>query len=240
MEGDQQHLLVVDDDPKILALVSSPMKAAGYHVTTVSSGVAALEECALHQPALVVLDLVMAGMSGIEVLRRLREWYEGPVLILSVQGGSRQKVEALDLGADDYLTKPFNVEELLARVRAAIRRVQRVQGETGDERGSIQAGEVVIDLTRRVVTRGGQQVRLTRTEYQLLRYLAVNAGKVTTHQELLRAVWGPEYSSEAEYLRTFIKQLRKKLESSPVHPSLIVTHPGVGYRFVLQESDPDR
>ncbi len=175
----------------------------------------------------------MPVMDGIETLTSLRTWYEGPIVILSATDEEKKKVEALDLGADDYLTKPFGVPELLARVRSAFRRADRTSRAGGVEGAVVVAGEMRIDLSRRTVSRGGKEVSLTRTEYELLRCLAVNAGKVLSHRELLREVWGPEYGEETEYLRTFIEQLRRKLEPNPSRPVHLVTQPGLGYRLVV-------
>lgn len=229
------RVLVVDDDPKILAFVASHLKAQGYEVETAKDGQDALEKAALTQPALVLLDLAMPVLDGITVLKRLREWYSGPVIILSAHTEEQEKVQALDLGADDYLAKPFGMEELLARVRAAFRRAERWDTSVPD-RASIDAGRLCIDLAERRVAVDGREVPLTRTEYELLRHLAINAGKVLTHRELLQRVWGPEYGDETDYLRTFIKQLRRKLELDPSRPQYILTQPGIGYRFVVPAS----
>ena len=174
---------------------------------------------------------------GIEALAQLREWYEGPIIILSATDEERQKIKGLDLGADDYLTKPFGLGELMARVRSALRRADRVAQSRGGDGAVVAAGDIQIDLARRTVTRSGDEVSLTRTEYELLRHLASNPGKVMTHRELLREVWGPEYGEETEYLRTFIKQLRRKLEPDPSRPVHLVTQPGLGYRLVLKQAD---
>ena len=173
----------------------------------------------------------MPVMDGIEALVRLREWYEGPIIILSATDEERKKVEALDKGADDYLTKPFGIPELLARVRSAMRRANAAHQSPSADESVVEAGDVRIDLARRTVKKDGDEVSLTRTEYELLRFLAMNAGKVLTHRELLREVWGPEYGEETEYLRTFVKQLRRKLEQDPSRPTLLVTQPGLGYRL---------
>jgi two-component system KDP operon response regulator KdpE len=228
-------ILVVDDDPKILAFVTSHLKAQGYEVTTARDGQEAIEQAALSQPDLIMLDLSMPVMDGIAALERLREWFSGPIIILSATHEEREKVHALDLGADDYLTKPFSIEELLARVRAALRRAERWAAHAAEE-PIIDAGRLRIDLAQRTVTADGQEVALTPTEYELLRHLASNAGKVLSHRELLQRVWGPEYGDETEYLRTFIKQLRRKLEPDPSRPQYIRTQPGIGYRFVSPHS----
>jgi two-component system KDP operon response regulator KdpE len=225
-------ILVVDDDPRILAFVSSHLKSEGYSVEVAGNGEEALEKAALVQPSVIVLDLTMPVMDGLTSLGRLREWFKGPVIILSARHEEQEKVRALDLGADDYLTKPFGMPELLARVRAAVRRSEQPAGTISDE-PVIETGNVKIDLSRHTVTVGERGIALTPTEYELLKHLAQNAGKVVSHRELLQRVWGPEYGEETEYLRTFVKQLRRKLESDPSRPQYIMTQPGVGYRFVI-------
>ena len=185
-------------------------------------------------PHLIILDLSMPVMGGIEALGRLREWYDGPIIILSATDEENKKVEALDLGADDYLTKPFGIQELLARVRSTLRREEQATSHVGADAPRVAAGDIIIDLSTRTVTKKGDEVSLTRTEYELLKSLASNTGKVMTHRELLQEVWGPEYGEETEYLRTFIKQLRRKLEPNPSHPTYLLTQPGLGYRFVIQ------
>lgn len=227
----RKRILMVDDDPKMLAFVSRQLRAEDYKVETALDGREGLDKAAEMLPDLVVLDLTMPVMDGIEALERLREWYDGSIIILSATDEENKKVEALDLGADDYLTKPFGMQELLARVRSSLRRSDRAVAGRPEDTAVITLGAVEIDLARRVVTKNDKDVSLTRTEYELLRCLAVNAGKVLTHRELLRQVWGPEYGDETEYLRTFIKQLRRKLEPQPSHPLHILTQPGIGYRL---------
>lgn len=180
----------------------------------------------------MVLDLAMPGIDGFETLTRLREWYTDPVIILSATDQESEKVRALDIGADDYITKPFGTQELAARIRAALRRAERLSSTTDTTDPIVKAGTFEIDLSARLVYRNSEEVRLTRTEYDLLRSLAVNTGKVLTHRQLLQSVWGPEYGEETEYLRTFVKQLRRKLEEDPSRPKQILTEPGVGYRLV--------
>jgi two-component system, OmpR family, KDP operon response regulator KdpE len=225
------RVLVVDDEQPILRTVAANLRARGYQVLTASSGEAALAAAEVHQPDCVVLDLGLPGISGLEALRRLRTWTTTPVVILTAVDGERDKVAALDLGADDYVTKPFGMAELLARIRVALRHGQA----HGPERPHrIQAGEVTIDLDAGLVTRRGERVRLTRTEYRLLEVLATNAGRLCTHRFLLEQVWGPGYEEESQYLRVYVANLRKKLDD-PAAPHLLLTEPGMGYRFALPD-----
>ena len=225
-------ILVVDDDPKLRRLVERQLTAEGFDVVLASNGEEALYQASLSRPSLIVLDISMPVMDGFEALERLREFFTDPVIILSATDQEREKVRALDLGADDYMTKPFGGAELSARIRAALRRADRLSGNGSRQDPVVTTGYVEIDLSARIVKRRGEEVRLTRTEYDLLRTLATNAGKVLTHRELLQAVWGPEYGDETEYLRTFVKQLRRKLEEDPSRPRYIITEPGIGYRLV--------
>jgi two-component system, OmpR family, KDP operon response regulator KdpE len=225
------RVLVVDDEQPILRTVAANLRARGYQVLTASSGEAALAAAEVHQPDCVVLDLGLPGISGLEALRRLRTWTTTPVVILTAVDGERDKVTALDLGADDYVTKPFGMAELLARIRVALRHGQTQSPERPHR---IQAGEVTIDLDAGLVTRHGQPVRLTRTEYRLLEVLATNAGRLCTHRFLLEQVWGPGYEEESQYLRVYVANLRKKLDD-PAAPQLLLTEPGMGYRFVLPD-----
>jgi two-component system KDP operon response regulator KdpE len=226
----ERRLLVVDDDATIRTFVGANLRARGYQVQTAPDGEVGLETAARTLPDLVILDLAMPRLDGLGFLGRFREWSAAPVLVLSALGEERRKVEALDAGADDYLTKPFGVEELLARVRVLLRRgtLPEVPNEP-----SIEAGDLRVDLAAHLVWRAGQEVPLTRTEFALLRELALNAGKVLPHRHLLQHVWGPEYGAETDYLRTFMAQLRKKLEIEPAHPRYLLTQPGVGYRLSL-------
>lgn len=233
--GSREKVLVVDDDPKIAMFVSANLKARGYEVLTAKDGAVALEQAALEQPQVILLDLALPQLNGFEVLSRLREWSDSQVIVLSAHGGDTEKVRALDLGADDYVTKPFSMEELLARVRLAFRRLQRFQAagtlSPTDLTPVISCGDLKIDLAARLVKLASQEVSLTKTEYELLRLLVTNRGRVITHRELLQQVWGPEYGEETEYLRTFIRNLRRKLEKDPSHPNYLLTEAGVGYRF---------
>lgn len=219
-------VLIVDDEPQIRRLLTVTLEANGYQVISAASGQEALALAAQHRPAIVVLDLGLPGVSGQEVLRRLREWTNVPVVILSVQDDEAGKVAALDGGADDYVTKPFNTGELLARLRVAMRHAAKPDGAS-----VFQAGSLVVDLANRHVTLRGQEVSLTVTEYNLLRMLVRHAGKVLTHRQLLREVWGPGSEEQTHYLRVYVGRLRDKLEASPSEPGLILTEPGVGYRL---------
>jgi two-component system KDP operon response regulator KdpE len=230
---EKSGVLVVDDDPKIRRLVATHLGQSGFEVFLAANGEEAIYQASLHQPDVVVLDLAMPGIDGFETLSRLREWYTDPVIILSATDQEHEKVRALDIGADDYITKPFGTEELAARIRAAIRRAERLSSTANITDPIVQTATFEIDLSARLVYRAGEEVRLTRTEYDLLRSLAVNAGKVMTHRQLLQSVWGPEYGEETEYLRTFIKQIRRKLEEDPSRPKHILTEPGVGYRLFV-------
>jgi len=228
-------VLVVDDDAQIRTFVARQLKNEQFNVELARTGEEALERAAEVMPDLVILDITMPVMDGIEALKRLREWATMPVIMLSARNEENLKVRALDLGADDYLTKPFSVQELLARVRAALRRAQRSAGAESADQPVLKLDDVTVDLGRRIVTKGGREVSLTRTEYELLHFLAVNVGRVVTHRQVLQDVWGPEYGEEREYLRTFIKQLRRKIEEDPAHPKLILTQPGLGYRLATPQ-----
>jgi two-component system KDP operon response regulator KdpE len=217
----------VDDERQILRALNAGLRANGYDVETATDGESALAAAAIHPPSVLVLDLEMPGMDGIDVIRQLREWSSIPIIVLSAHAEERDKVQALDAGADDYLTKPFGMEELLARIRAALRR-----SASGDQAvPMLDFGRLKLDLTARVVTVDGAEIHLTPTEYDLLRVLATNAGKIMTHQMLLTRVWGPASEDSTNYLRVYINQLRRKIESEPSRPRYIVTDPGVGYRF---------
>ena len=220
-------VLVVDDELQIRRFLRISLEANQYRVHEAETGQAALVKAAQLRPDVIILDMNLPDLEGIEVLRRLREWTSTPVIILSVRDADRDKVAALDAGADDYLTKPFSTAELLARLRVAQRHAQ-----PAPEEPVLTFGDVQIDLTRRAVTRKGEPVKLTPTEYALLRLLAHHAGRVLTHRQILKEVWGPEYVGETHYLRVYFAQLRQKLEENPALPRLIVTEPGVGYRLI--------
>jgi two-component system KDP operon response regulator KdpE len=227
--GEGHAILVVDDDPRMLRLLRLNLERAGYRVATEGDGVAALDRVDLEQPDLILLDVMMPAMDGFTFLARLREFSAVPVILLTAKGEERDKVQGLDLGADDYLTKPFGPAELLARVRAVLRR----KAQPAEVTPSILAiGDLTIDLARRRVVRQGEEIRLTPTEYKLLRELATNRGKVLLHGELLARVWGPEYRDEVDYLWTYVRYLRQKIEPDPAHPRYLLSEPGVGYVFV--------
>ncbi|MGA8849462.1 MAG: response regulator transcription factor [Dehalococcoidia bacterium] len=224
-------ILVADDEPNVQMFIRANLLARGYEVYLAKDGVETLEVAELILPDVIVLDVNMPRMDGIEACRRLREWANMPIIILSVRGDEKDKVKALDEGADDYITKPFGVEELLARIRVALR---RSRGPT-IVAPLFMAGDLEVDLSKRLVRRRGQLVKLTQSEYELLAHLVSNCGKVLTHAELLHKVWGPEYGAEREYIRVFVGQLRRKIEDDPSNPRFIVTVPRMGYRFVKPE-----
>ena len=220
-------VLVVDDEPQIQRLLTITLESNGYRVAIAGAGQQALVLAAQHRHDAVVLDLGLPDLSGIEVLKRLREWTQMPIIILTVQDGEAEKIEALDCGADDYVTKPFNSGELLARLRAALRRANK---GPADEPAFV-FGELTVDLAARRVTRGTQTVKMTATEYALLRLFIQHAGKVLTHHQILREVWGPNHQEKMAYLRVYMARLRDKLEVDPSAPKLFLTEPGVGYRL---------
>lgn len=220
--------MVIDDETQLRRALKRSLEGHGYSVREAEDGAGGLREFEAFRPDVVLLDLMLPDMTGVDVCRTLRLSYATPIIVLSVVGDEQTKVAALDEGADDYLTKPFSSDELLARIRVALRR-----GSTTRTQGSvIEAGDLTIDLERREVRTGGQSVRLTPTEYSLLKYLATNAGRVLTHPMILRAVWGAEYADDRHLLRTYINQLRAKLATDGAGRRHIVTDPGVGYRFV--------
>jgi len=226
------RVLVVDDEPQIRRALRTSLEAHGYEVAAVATGEEGVVGAADQRPDLVLLDLGLPDMDGTEVIRRIRGFSEVPVIVLSVRESQTDKVAALDAGADDYVTKPFAMEELLARTRAALRR----SGIDEPTQPLLAFGTLEIDLARRLVTHDGTQVHLTPTEYGLLEALATNPGKLLTHQWLLRRVWGQGYGTETTYLRTYVRALRKKLGDDASAPALIVTEPGVGYRWVGEQT----
>jgi two-component system, OmpR family, KDP operon response regulator KdpE len=221
------HVLIVDDEPQIRRALRTGLQARGYDVVEAAAGEEALVQLAAKEPDLVILDLGLPDFDGSEVIRRLRSWSRVPVIVLSVRDAQQDKIGALDAGADDYVTKPFDMDELLARMRATLRRAQ-----PGDAAGPVvQAGDVEIDLAKKLVTREGARVKLTPTEYALLEAMATNPGKLLTHRWLLQKVWGSGYGDETHYLHVYVRQLRQKLGDDTSIPRLIITEPGVGYRW---------
>jgi two-component system, OmpR family, KDP operon response regulator KdpE len=222
------RILVVDDEPQIHRFLGPALDAAGYEPVRVDDGLSALREIARKAPDAVVLDLGLPDIDGKDALIKARAFYDGPIIILSARDKETEKIDALDAGADDYVEKPFGVGELLARLRVAMRnQVRRDGGEP-----VINAGDIEIDLVRRLVSRAGEPMHLSPREYDLLAVLARGAGKALTHRQLLTAVWGPAHEHDVQYLRVFVGQLRQKLEQDPNSPRLILTEPGVGYRFI--------
>ncbi len=219
-------VLVIDDETQIRRLLRVALEAGGYRVFEAATGQAGLVEAAQRRPDVIVLDLGLPDMDGASVLKRLREWSQAPVLVLSVREGEDDKVGALDNGADDYMTKPFSTVELLARLRVARRHTLPIS-----ENSVFRSGRLEVDLAARKVTVKDQEIKLTPTEYSLLRLLVRNAGKVVTHRQILKEVWGPNYSDQTHYLRVYVAHLREKIEADAARPELLLTEPGVGYRL---------
>jgi two-component system KDP operon response regulator KdpE len=229
-----KRILIIDDEVPIQRILRRNLTMSGYEVLVADNGEQAVEMTHLHQPDLILLDICMPGeLDGLEVCVQVRDFTQIPVIILSAVGEEKQKVKALDLGADDYLTKPFSNDELQARVRACLRRARVQETNTDNEPEVLMSedGHIHMDIASRQVRVGSQEVRLTPTEFELLRQLMLYAGKVLTHRSLLRAVWGPEYGEEADYLRVYVRQLRLKVEAEPSRPRYILTEPGIGYVF---------
>ncbi|WP_189935894.1 response regulator [Streptomyces sulfonofaciens] len=222
------RVLVVDDEPQIVRALELNLKARAYEVDSAGDGATALRIAADRHPDVIVLDLGLPDMDGVDVIRDLRGWTRVPVLVLSARHSSDEKVQALDAGADDYVTKPFGMDELLARLRAAVRRAEPPGGE-GDS--VVEAHGFTVDLNAKKVHREGRDVRLTPTEWHLLEVLVRNAGRLVGQKQLLQEVWGPSYQTETNYLRVYMAQLRRKLEENPSHPRHFITEPGMGYRF---------
>jgi two-component system KDP operon response regulator KdpE len=221
------RILVVDDDPQIRRVMRVTLMGHGYEVDDAKDGEGALEKLRSHRFDLVLLDMNMPGMDGLEACREIRSQSEIAIIMLTVRDSEADKVESLDAGADDYITKPYNPPELLARIRAALRRAPSMQGPTG----KLMLGSVQVDFDAREVRALDRKVRLTPKEFELLRYLAGHANKTVSHRELLQAVWGPDYGDQVDYLRVFVNQLRKKIEATPSQPVFLVTEPWVGYRL---------
>jgi two-component system KDP operon response regulator KdpE len=222
------RILIVDDEPQIRRFLRASLQAHDYAVIEADTGKEGVRQATLHKPDLVILDLGLPDADGLDVIASLREWSKVPIIVLSVRSDESDKIEALDRGANDYVTKPFSMGELLARMRACLRQTTAAAAEAG---AVIAAGDIVIDLEKRLVTVGGKPVRLSRKEYDLLRVLAMHPGKVITHQQLLQEVWGQGYVEETQYLRVYVGQLRQKLEQDPAAPRYLLTEPGVGYRL---------
>jgi DNA-binding response OmpR family regulator len=228
-------IVVADDDPQLLRLVTRNLQFEGYEVVTASDGQQAFEQIEARAPHLVLLDVMMPKMDGFTVCQKVREFSQVPIIIITARGQDQEKVRGLDLGADDYLTKPFSVEELLARVRAVLRRSQMVISEMGNSRQStVTLGELTLDFAQRQVLRDGQEVPLTPIEYRLFAYLAQNQGRIVTQDLLLEHVWGAEYVGESHMLQVNINRLRRKLEQDPTHPRYLMTKVGVGYYLAPQ------
>lgn len=223
------HILIVDDDPAILRLLSTNLKARDYIVSAAMDGEEALETVEADLFDLIILDIMLPKLDGVEVCRRIREWSNVPIIMLSARGGEQDKVKCLESGADDYLTKPFSIGELVARIKTALRHSN--SNRVDPTQSTFTCGDLEINFAKRRVTVRGAEIPLTSTEYSLLQYLAVNANAVLTHSMLLQAVWGNEYHSEKEYLRVFIGRLRRKLEPDPQNPKYILTVPRVGYHL---------
>jgi two-component system KDP operon response regulator KdpE len=223
------RVLVVDDEPQILRALQLKLRTAGYAVETASTAEEALMKAAMRPPEAIILDLLLPDGSGTDVCRELRTWSRVPIVVLSAVGEETEKIAALDAGADDYVTKPFSGDELLARVRAQLRR------SAPASRPVLGIGELRIDLEKRLVTMGGEPVPLTPIEYDLLRLFATNEGKLLTHPTILREIWGPAYGEESNYLHVYVSHLRRKIEPDPARPRYLLTQPGVGYRLVAPD-----
>lgn len=230
MSAQGARILVVDDEKQIRRMLKAALEGYGYDIAEAASGHEGLSQTSIFHPDVVILDLGLPDMDGIEVIERLREWTQVPVIVLSVREHEDDKVRALDAGADDYVTKPFGMSELLARLRAALRRMARSEDEP-----VLTFGELCLDLAHRSVTVRGDEVKLTPTEYEVLKYLAQKAGRVVTHRQLLLEIWGSNYQEHSQYLRVYIGQLRRKIEADPSQPAYIMTEPGVGYRLVAAD-----
>ena len=222
-------VLVVDDEPAIVRFVRASLAAVGHRVAAADNAADALAALTAEKPDVVILDLGLPDRSGLDVIPQIRQSSAVPIIVLSARSDERSKVQALDLGADDYIAKPFGMAELMARIRAALRHRYQAQGESP----IFVSGDLAVDLVRRHVTRGGQELKLSPKEFELLRHLVAHAGKVLTHRQLLREVWGPAHTNEVQYLRVFIRGLRQKLEPDPTRPTHILTELGVGYRLQL-------
>jgi two-component system KDP operon response regulator KdpE len=230
MSVDGARILVVDDEKQIRRMLKAALEGYGYDIGESASGHEGLGQASIFHPDLIILDLGLPDLDGVEVIQRIREWTQVPIIVLSVREHEDDKIKALDAGADDYVTKPFSMGELLARLRAALRRTAK-----SEDAPVLVFGELSVDLAHRKVAMRGEEVKLTPTEYEVLKYLAQQAGRVVTHRQLLRAIWGSNYQEESQYLRVYIGQLRRKIEADPSQPVYIITEPGVGYRLVTRD-----
>lgn len=224
------RILIVDDEPQIRRMLKVALSAHGYEVAEAATGQEGLNKTALFHPDLMILDLGLPDLDGMEIITKLREWTQVPIIILSVREHEEDKIKTLDLGADDYITKPFNMGELLARIRVALRHIVPAENEP-----VLSFGNLTIDLSLRLVSENGREIKLTPLEYDILKNLALHAGRVLTHRQLLKNIWGSEYQEETHYLRVYIGQLRHKIEPDPTRPRYIITEPGVGYRLMAKE-----
>jgi two-component system KDP operon response regulator KdpE len=222
------RVLVIDDEPQIRRFLRASLQAHDFEVLEAETGKEGVRQCTLQKPELVILDLGLPDTDGLDIIKLIREWSKVPIIVLSVRSDDTDKIEALDRGANDYVTKPFSMGELLARMRVALRQ----KPISGEEESVVSAGPLTVDLGKRLVTVNGSPVRLSRKEYELLKILVSHPGKVITHQQLLQEVWGQGYVEETQYLRVYIGQLRQKLEKDAAAPRFLITEPGVGYRFV--------
>jgi len=233
---DRPRILVVDDEPGIVRALGINLKALGYQIDAAATGEDALRRAADHRPDAVILDLGLPGIEGIDVIRGLRGWTNIPIIVLSVRDAEREKIAALDAGADDYVTKPFGMGELLARLRAALRR----EPDAGSDLPMVETPDFTIDLAVKRVMRAGEEVKLTPTEWGVVEVLVRHQGKLVAQTQLLREVWGPQYGEETNYLRVFIAQIRRKLEPHPSSPRYFITEPGMGYRFQIPNPDEEQ
>jgi two-component system KDP operon response regulator KdpE len=229
VSAEDRVVLVIEDEPQVVRFLKASLSSHGFRILEAPTGQKGLVEASARVPDLILLDLGLPDLDGVEVVRRLREWTGVPVIVLSARGQERDKIEALDAGADDYLTKPFGIGELLARIRVALRHADRVGGE--DDEPTLTVDDLHVDLAGRRVTVRGEEVHLTPNEYRLLAVLVRNAGKVVTQRQLLKEVWGPSSVDQSHYLRVYMAQLRHKLEAEPARPRWLLTEAGVGYRL---------
>jgi two-component system, OmpR family, KDP operon response regulator KdpE len=229
MSANGPRILIIDDENQIRRMLKIALEAHNYEITEATNGQDGLGQAATYHPDLIILDLGLPDLDGIDIIQKLREWTQVPIIILSVREHENDKIKALDIGADDYVTKPFNMGELLARIRVALRHLAK-----SDDEPVLTFGDLSIDLAHRLVMVKDLDVKLTPTEYDILKNLAINAGKVLTHRQLLRTIWGAEYQEEAHYLRVYIGQLRHKIEPDPTRPQYILTEPGIGYRLAYK------